>query len=546
MNTATQNKQALFRHMTLSFTLSLSLIGFLSILIYIKLDKFIAIQALSAETINISGQQRMLSQRSSLFAYDFITTGSEKSRSLVVDSLNQMLKNHQFLLAAHKNSISSGDVSPLSADLQAMYFMPPLDVDAKVKAYEFALTRVIYPTVEVSPKSIDTYEFMKLSHAPLLDAFNAVVKQYEVESNAQIQTLRFYLNLSTIAVIALLLFIAIFIKRPMVNRISSYAKEIEESVIAQMKLIDGLAASQDQVKEKNRFLKDVMNNTGQGIVVFTKDLKLSAWNDTFKKIMDLEDREYHEGMSLESFFTMNMSENVSYNISIDEYVGELRKRIKNRLICDKFTRDRKRQGGQIVESTQRILDDGSVINTYKDVTAERKEELRIHNMALKDGLTGLANRRAFDAQMDEEIRKFKKQKIPFLLAYIDLDNFKVTNDTYGHNAGDAVLKFVADTINVHIRSDDIAVRLGGDEFAIIFGGTSNIIFAKERLELIIATIKNKKQLDSFDINVGASAGLASCPGNSDNAQNLMGLADKALYSAKAKGKGKVSLSGETN
>lgn len=529
------------RYMTLTYTLSLSFIALLSIFTYIKLDRIIAVQVSSAERINISVQQRTLSQRTSLFAYDFIAAGSEESQALAAEAFILMQKNHELLLAPHKNALTSGESSPLSAELQAMYFDPPLEMEAKMNAYEAALTQIIDRTVSVDASSIDKYEFLNLSRAPLLDALNAVVKQYEIESTAQIQKLRVYFTLSTIAIITTLFFIAVFIKRPMVNRISNYAKKIEESVKTQAQLLDGLASSQDEVKEKNRFLNDVMNNTGQGIVVFTKDLKLSAWNDTFKQIMGLEDREYTEGMSLESFFAMNMSEEVTYKISVEDYVVRLHKRIENRLTCDKLSRDRERQGGQIVASSQRILDDGSVINTYKDVTAERKEEQRIQDMALKDGLTGLANRRAFDTQLDEEVLKFKEQKIPFLLTYIDLDNFKALNDTHGHNAGDTVLKFVAETINGHIRNGDIAVRLGGDEFAIIFGGTANTVFAKERLELIISTIKNKKKLDSFEMNVGASAGLACCPDNSINAQDLMGLADEALYSAKEKGKGQVCL-----
>jgi diguanylate cyclase (GGDEF)-like protein len=531
--------------MTLNYILSLSFIAVLSILIYIKLDKVISIQVSSAETINVSGQQRMLSQRTSFFAYDFIVTGTRESQALAADAYTLMQANHILLLAPHFSALALGEPSPLSAELQAMYFAPPLEVEAKMNVYEAALIKVIDNDAAEHLSSVEAFKFLELSREPLLTALNAVVKQYETESTEQIKILRFYLTLSTIAVILTLFFIAIFINRPMVNRISNYAKKIEESWRAQIQLADGLAISQDEVKEKNRFLNDVMNNTGQGIVVFTKDLKLSAWNDTFKQIMGLEDRNYKEGMSLESFFAMNMSEDmsedISYQISIEEYVVRLYQRIENRLIDNSFSRDRELQGGQVIASSQRILDDGSVINTYKDVTVERTEEQRIQNLALKDGLTGLANRHAFDTQMDEQILKFNQQKIPFLLAYIDLDNFKTTNDTHGHNVGDAVLRFTSETINQHIRSDDIAVRLGGDEFAIIFVGTRNTVFAKERLELMITSINNKNKLGLFEINIGASAGLASCPDHSESAQTLMVLADEALYAAKEKGKGQVCI-----
>ena len=529
------------RHMTMTYILSLSFIALLSILIYVELDEIISIQVSSAETINVSGRQRMLLQRTNLLAYDFVVTGSRESQALAADAFTLMQANHKFLLAPHYIALASGEPSPLSAELQTMYFAPPLKVEAKMDAYEAALIKIINIEAAEHLSSVDEFKFLELSREPLHSSLNAVVKQYETESTEQIENLRFYHTLSTIAVVLTLFFIAIFINRPMVNRISNYAKKNEESWRVQVQLTDGLAISQNEVKEKNRFLNDVMNNTGQGIVVFTKDLKLSAWNDTFKQIMGLEDRDYKEGMSLESFFAMNMSEDISYKISIEEYVLIMRQRIENRFICNSFSRDRERQGGQIIASSQRILEDGSVINTYKDVTAERTEEQRIQNLALKDGLTGLANRHAFDAQIDEKILKFNQQKIPFLLAYIDLDNFKATNDTHGHNAGDAVLKFTAETINEHIRNDDIAVRLGGDEFAIIFVGTTNTAFAKERLELMITSIKNKHKLGLFEINIGASAGLACCPDNSESAQSLMELADEALYAAKENGKGQVCL-----
>jgi diguanylate cyclase (GGDEF)-like protein len=532
------------RHLTITYVLSFSFIALLSILIYVKLEKIISLQVSNTEIINVSGQQRMLSQRTSLYVYDFIVTGSKTSRAFAAEALTLMLANHKSLLAPHVNALALGELSPLSNELQVMYFARPVAIKVKMNAYEAALMKIIgvdaNAVLDLSKINGD-YALLNSTREPLLAALSTAVKQYEVESTQQIMSLRFYLTLSTIVVILALVFIAIFINRPMVNRVSNYAKKIEESWKAQIQLMHGLAVSRDEVKEKNRFLNDVMNNTGQGIVVFTKELKLSAWNDTFKQIMGLEDRDYEEGMSLEHFFALNMSENVTYKISIEDYVVRLHQRIKDRLICDTFLRDRQRYGGKIIASSQRILEDGSVINTYKDVTIERREEQRIKDLALKDGLTGLANRRAFDTQMDVETLKFSQQKIPFLLAYIDLDDFKSINDTHGHNAGDAVLKFVAETINEHIRNDDVAVRLGGDEFAVIFGGTTNRVFAEERLELVINSIKNKNKLGIFEINIGASAGLTCCPDDSEKAQDLMKLADEALYLAKKKGKGQVCL-----
>jgi len=314
---------------------------------------------------------------------------------------------------------------------------------------------------------------------------------------------------------------------------------IERSAEAQATLMDDLEIMSFNMQQKNNLLTEIMNNTGHGIVVFSKDLKLQAWNDTFKEIMGTEDREYEEGMDLKTFFELNQVDKISYDMSIDDYILELQNRIDNRAECNEKSWDRNRPNGIVINTVQRIMDDGTIINTYKDVTLERHEERRIKEMALCDGLTGLANRRAFDVNMEQSIENHTHQDVPFLLAYMDLDNFKSLNDTQGHNAGDLVLIHVADIIKKHIREEDVPARLGGDEFAIIFRNTDDIEATANRLEQIIQEIKNTKMLENYEINVGASAGLTQCLDDCFSASEMVEIADKALYSAKENGKGQV-------
>lgn len=317
---------------------------------------------------------------------------------------------------------------------------------------------------------------------------------------------------------------------------------IEESAETQATMMDDLDILSSNLQSKNDLLTEIMNNTGHGIVVFSKHLKLQAWNDTFKSIMDTQDREYEIEMDLEIFFELNRVEGITYDLSIDDYILELKDRIKNRSECNEQSWDRARNNGTIIHTVQRIMTDGTIINTYKDVSLERQEELRIKEMALCDGLTGLANRRAFDVHMEQSIHKFTQFDTPFLLAYMDLDNFKALNDTEGHNAGDLVLINVSAIIKKHIRENDVPARLGGDEFAIIFQNTDDIEAATDRLEMIIQDIKDTKNLEGYNINVGASAGLAQCLDEAVSASELVEIADKALYTAKENGKGQVFTS----
>ncbi len=314
---------------------------------------------------------------------------------------------------------------------------------------------------------------------------------------------------------------------------------IEQSAEVQASLMDDVALMSADIEVKNRLLTEVMNNTGHGIVVFSPELRLQAWNDTFKEIMGLQDREYEENMDLKSFFELNMSGEDTYDLSIDDYISELKERIKNRLDCEEYSWEREKPNGSVIKTVQRIMGDCTVINTYEDITLERQEQLKIKEMALTDGLTGLANRRSFDVNMEEAIRQYKQSNRPFLLAYMDLDNFKNLNDTQGHKAGDLVLVHVADVMKKHIRANDVPARLGGDEFAIIFQNSDDTEAAENSLEAIIQEIKNTNTLDGYEVDVGASAGLSQCLDSDISASEMVEVADKALYMAKENGKGQV-------
>ncbi|MCP5382041.1 MAG: transporter substrate-binding domain-containing protein [Kordiimonadaceae bacterium] len=316
------------------------------------------------------------------------------------------------------------------------------------------------------------------------------------------------------------------------------ASTIEESAVKNIELLEDLAIAEDTVQQKNKFLKDIMDNTGHGIAVFDKFLRLAAWNNTFQELLGLNNCEYKEEMPLKEFFEMNLKNGSKYDLNIDEYIEQLKLRIKNREECNEFTWDRT-HNNKIINTSQRIMDDGSVINTYRDVTAERNEERIIQEMAMQDSLTGLANRRAFDAHMEKRTNNFNANKNPFILVYMDLDNFKSVNDTQGHNAGDAVLSKVSQIMKEHVRDNDKLFRFGGDEFAIIMNETDNKQIAEERLKAIISEVKKIKKLESYEINVGASAGMACFPSDTSDKINLMELADSALYKAKENGKGQV-------
>ncbi|MBN1853608.1 MAG: diguanylate cyclase [Pirellulales bacterium] len=156
--------------------------------------------------------------------------------------------------------------------------------------------------------------------------------------------------------------------------------------------------------------------------------------------------------------------------------------------------------------------------------------------ARTDGLTGLANRRAFDEELSRRLSELERNGGVFTLLLIDVDHFKKINDQYGHLAGDSILtQCVADVLCATKRRMDVVTRFGGDEFAVIFPGSAlkEAGVAAERLRV---TIGNKKfPVDNTEIKVTISLGLAEAlPGEDSN--SLIKRADSALYMAKNAGR----------
>nr|WP_255461314.1 GGDEF domain-containing protein [Mariprofundus sp. NF] len=161
-------------------------------------------------------------------------------------------------------------------------------------------------------------------------------------------------------------------------------------------------------------------------------------------------------------------------------------------------------------------------------------------MAIFDALTGVFNRRKFDMQLSHEVNRTKRTRHGTLsCGFIDLDDFKHINDTYGHGVGDEVLKHIAQCIESSIRDYDICARYGGDEFVILVPTDDAI--EGEGLEVIGMRILEKVSklhlVNHPEVKASVSIGICTQSGETVDAEKLMKQADDALYQAKKGGKG---------
>ncbi len=165
---------------------------------------------------------------------------------------------------------------------------------------------------------------------------------------------------------------------------------------------------------------------------------------------------------------------------------------------------------------------------------------RLREQAVRDHLTGLFNRRYMEETLEREIQRAKRNDSTLGLIMLDIDHFKRFNDTFGHAAGDAILREIASFIKSHIRMEDIASRYGGEEFLITMPDAS-LEITKERAEKLRQEVK-KLMVDHYLKPLGAvtlSCGVSVFPAHGRNGETLIKAADKALYKAKAEGRDKV-------
>jgi diguanylate cyclase (GGDEF)-like protein len=193
--------------------------------------------------------------------------------------------------------------------------------------------------------------------------------------------------------------------------------------------------------------------------------------------------------------------------------------------------------GALGMAEMRTLSLFDAVAGFRLASAWKLEE--VSRRALIDGLTGLTNRRGFDSEM----RVARSQQLRFgwqiALVIVDIDHFKIINDTHGHDAGDAVLRAVTSVLEAGVRTTDVCARIGGEEFALVLKDTG-AVGAHELAERLRAGVESLRlRARGRRISVTASFGVATYPADVHEWDTLFTSADRALYEAKARGRNRV-------
>ena len=176
------------------------------------------------------------------------------------------------------------------------------------------------------------------------------------------------------------------------------------------------------------------------------------------------------------------------------------------------------------------------VAVFTDISQMKRSEAELNHLAHHDPLTELPNRLLLDARLEYAIQHAQREGTSLTILFIDLDRFKIVNDSLGHPAGDKLLRSVAALLGACVRGEDTVARLGGDEFVIVLEGVGNNGDAAEMAKKILNALSQRYDLNGQDVFIGASIGISTYPADGRDGTTLLKNADAAMYLAKEEGR----------
>jgi len=292
-----------------------------------------------------------------------------------------------------------------------------------------------------------------------------------------------------------------------------------------------LLHSKAQLERVNVQLDVALNNMMHGLCMFDADKRVIVCNGRYGEMYGLDAELMKSGTPLKAILERRkacgtLGESVEDALKESSYLASKSVSSLTKELPD----------GRIIAISHQPTETGGWISVHEDVTERRRAEARIAHLARHDQLTGLPNRTFFREGLEEALHRLRRGA-RFALFCLDLDGFKGINDSLGHPIGDLLLKAVGERLNDCVNPTDFVARLGGDEFAVIQSSFVGPEDCSRLAEQIIQAISEPYVLESHQINIGASIGIAVAPHDGDNPDQLLKNADMAMYRAKADGRG---------
>lgn len=413
---------------------------------------------------------------------------------------------------------------------QAFLAMPLSEEEINLIKLQGKLSRLAVPLQNIIIKLIDKERFKDAIEVLInksIPSQNAVLSQIAIiidfqRNNNQKIVQQLEKRLDKNIIIVIFISIIIFI---LTSLTSAY-------------VISRITKTEEQLFFEKELAQITLDSIGDGVITVDKDYLIQTMNPVAEMLTDVKKQDVVGKSILDIYEGDSPKQRTEINDNLESSV------IQRSLFDFTLT---KKDGieyevehtiAPIIDNNQTIL--GAVI-ILRDVTEVRTMEKRLSYQASHDALTGLINRREFELRLKQTIRNAQTENLSHSICFLDLDKFKIINDTSGHAAGDEFLKQISTTIQSSLRKTDVLARLGGDEFAIILDSCA-IYQATNICNQILKTIKETRfswGKNSFES--GASIGIVPITQLTASAAEVMSSVDAACYEAKDKGRNRIQV-----
>ena len=278
--------------------------------------------------------------------------------------------------------------------------------------------------------------------------------------------------------------------------------------------------------------RTALNKMPQGLCMFDANRKLVISNDRYRDLYQIAEDLLVPGTPLR---VMAEERSRRRPLSQESGVDYFKDRIAAIEENTSSTRIYHYAGGLVISVTHEVIEGGGWVSTHEDITERTRFEEKITHLANHDSLTELANRANMRRALDTALADRLKPELAIL--YLDLDGFKLVNDSYGHAVGDAFLQEATKRLRASVRAGDLVARIGGDEFAILVRDPTPQLSASALAQRILHRFEEPTTVGDHSSMVGISIGIALAPENGVDADALFRCADLALYQAKSDGRG---------
>ena len=549
------------RALTWRYLIALSLIAALSSAAWVSLHLVISEQENTAAVVNVSGRQRMLSQRTALFS-NLLVNSSKAKRPLIRDKLKEsielMARSHYGL--THGNQ-EMGLPNTLSPTVRAMYFEGSNPLDVQVETYIETVRHLLLEKDDaLTPDNLLLHHICDTAPTTLVVALDKMVSQYQLEGEASVNSVAKAELILWLLTLFLLVAEALLIFQPFVRHIKAVIGKLQRvtnelelhqtelETLVQQRTTDLESKSKALIESEEKF-RLISTNAREAIIIIGANAQVCYWNPAAEQMFGYKPDEVM-GKNLHDFLAPPKQRDAAHSAYRSYSLLEEGKLVSKTVEVVSLRKNGEEFPIELSISSIKFQNSWHALGIIRDITERKQMEEQVRQLALYDTLTNLPNRRLFGEYLNQAMATSKRNCCYCALIFLDLDNFKPLNDTHGHTVGDSLLIEAAVRLKSCLREMDTVARFGGDEFVVMLNqldsdkdrSTLEAEVVAEKIRTSLAkpyrmTISREgKPAITIEHHCTVSIGVALFLDHDGSPDEIIQCADDAMYQAKEAGR----------